>query len=76
MDRSFGNDEWFSLFPRSNMEYLEMWASDHQPIRICFALERDDPKRNRIFFDKRLIYKSGFEELVKQSWGEELSDSE
>ncbi|KAF8092230.1 hypothetical protein N665_0421s0018 [Sinapis alba] len=32
LDRNFGNDEWFCLFPRSQTEYLEMRASDHQPI--------------------------------------------
>ena len=69
LDRSFGNNEWFSLFPRSNMEYLELWASDHRPIRICFALEKDDPSRNRFFFDKRFINKAGFEEVVKKIWG-------
>lgn len=42
LDRSFGNNEWFTLFPRASMEYLEMWTPDHRPIRICFALERAD----------------------------------
>lgn len=74
LDRCFGNSEWFSLFPRSNMEYLEMWASDHRPIRICFALERDDPKRNRFFFDKRYLNKAGIEELIKESCGTEGFD--
>ena len=68
LDRSFGNSEWFSLFPRSNMEYLELWASNHHPIRICFALERDDPTRSRFFFDKRLLSRKGFEDLVRRSW--------
>lgn len=69
LDRSFGNSEWFSLFPRSNMEYLEMWASDHRPIRILFVLEKEDPSRSTFFFDNRCINKPGFEEVVKQSWG-------
>lgn len=51
------------------MEYLELWASDQFPIRICFAMERDDPKRNRFFFDKRYLNKNGIEELIKESWG-------
>ncbi|VVB17675.1 unnamed protein product [Arabis nemorensis] len=29
LDRSFGNDQWFQLFPRSNVEYMNLWASDH-----------------------------------------------
>lgn len=35
--RSFGNDEWFTLFPRESAEYLDMWASDHQPLRTSFT---------------------------------------
>lgn len=66
LDRNFGNNVWFSLFPRSNMEYLELWASDHRPIRVCFALERDDPKRNMFFFDKRYLNKAGIEELIRK----------
>ncbi|KAH0878670.1 hypothetical protein HID58_066064, partial [Brassica napus] len=36
---------------------------------------KDDPSRSRFFFDKRLINKAGFEELVKQSWGSTEQDS-
>ena len=68
LDRSFGNDEWFSLFPRANMEYLELWASDHRPIRVCFALERDNPSKSRFFFDKRMLSREGFEDMVRMSW--------
>lgn len=39
LDVSFGNNEWFTLFPRVKMEYLDMFASDHRPIRICFPHE-------------------------------------
>ncbi|KAG7548894.1 Endonuclease/exonuclease/phosphatase, partial [Arabidopsis suecica] len=37
LDRSFGNDEWFNLFPRANTKYLSMWASDHRPIRMGWS---------------------------------------
>ena len=68
LDRSFGNGDWFSLFPRSNVEYLDLWASDHRPIRVCFALERDNPVKGRFFFDKRMLSREGFEDLVRLSW--------
>ena len=74
LDRSFGNNEWFTLFPRANMEYLDMWASDHRPIRISFALDRDCPRRDIFFFNSRMISKPGFEEVVKQSWGDSVND--
>ena len=57
------------------MEYMELWASDHRPIRICIALEKDDPSRNRFFFYERLINKPGIEEVVKQSWGSTEHDT-
>lgn len=31
LDRSLGNSEWFSSYPRSSCEYLELWASDQDP---------------------------------------------
>lgn len=68
LDRSFGNNEWFTLFPRSSMEYLELWASDHRPIRICFALENNNHSKRRFFFDKRMLSREGFEDLVRSSW--------
>ncbi|XP_033134315.1 uncharacterized protein LOC117127769 [Brassica rapa] len=71
LDRSFGNDEWFSLFPRASSEYLDMWASDHRPLRISFALERVDPHRGRFFFDKRMLSKAGLEEVIKSCWGDD-----
>lgn len=40
LDCSFGNSEWFSLFPRSTIEYLELWAADHRPIRMFCAGKR------------------------------------
>lgn len=58
LDRSLGNNERFTIFPRATMEYLDMCASDHIPIRICFALERADPTRGRFFVDKRMLSKA------------------
>lgn len=68
LDRSFGNSEWFSLFPKSSMEYLELWGSDHRPIRISFALEKVDSRKSQFFFDKRMLSCEGFEDLVRLSW--------
>lgn len=59
LDRSFGNSEWFSMFPRANMEYHDMWASDHRPTRVCFSLERDSPVKGQFFFDKRMFLEKG-----------------
>ena len=75
LDRSFGNSEWFSLFPRVKIEYLDMFGSDHRPIRICFAHEAFGSHSSRFFFDKRMMKRKGFEEIVKQSWGVDSTDT-
>ncbi|KAL0705016.1 hypothetical protein Bca4012_071441 [Brassica carinata] len=73
LDRSFGNDEWFNLFPRAHVEYLKMWASDHRPLLISFSLENEDSSWGRFYFDKRMIGKVGFEDAVRIGW--QVSDS-
>lgn len=64
LDRSFGNDQWFQLFPRSSVEYMNLWVSDYRPIRTCFALEGEEPGQGRFYFDKRLVKK----EVVRRGW--------
>lgn len=78
LDRSFGNHEWFRLFPRAQTEYLEMRASDHRPIRVDFVYEPDDRGRGRFYFDQRLLAKAGIEKVVEkvgrhQLWDENTS---
>jgi len=68
LDRSFGNDEWFQLFPRAHMEYLDMWASDHRPILITFASEQSVNAKGRFCFDKRWLSKPGIVDVVKRGW--------
>ncbi|KAL0751744.1 hypothetical protein Bca101_033747 [Brassica carinata] len=68
LDRSFGNDEWFNLFPRSETEYLCMRISDHRPLRISFSYEACEENRGRFYFDKRMLGKAGIEEAVMRGW--------
>ena len=76
LDRGFGNDEWFNMFPRSHLQYSDMWASDHRPFLIRFAHESEDHYKRRFYFDKRMADEEGFEDLIKQSWcGAEEDDS-
>ena len=46
-----------------------MFGSDHRPIRICFAHEAFGSHSSRLFFDKRMMKRKGFEDIVKQNWG-------
>ncbi|XP_010472251.1 PREDICTED: uncharacterized protein LOC104751896 [Camelina sativa] len=67
LDRSFGNAEWFTLFPRAKTEYLEMMGSDHRPI-LTRLVGEDTCHRGRFCFDKRLINKPETEEIIKKHW--------
>lgn len=83
LDRSFGNSEWFALFPWMKKEYLNLYLSDHLPIRICFneCLQSKKKKKKRIcfahkvfgshnsrlLFAKWMIKRKGFENIVRQS---------
>lgn len=73
LDRCFGNDEWYRLFPRSHVEYMAMYGSDHRPLRIDFALESDGVSRGRFFFDNRMVGKEGVEDAVRKGWCKEMS---
>ncbi|KAF2587903.1 hypothetical protein F2Q70_00040825 [Brassica cretica] len=68
LDRSFGNDEWFHLFPRSKTEYIDMRSSDHRPIRLNFALEVEEKHKGHFFFDKRMMGRRGVDEAIARSW--------
>ena len=74
LDRSFGNDEWYNLFPRSQVEYMDMLSSDHRPIRVCFSYEPENVRRGRFFFDRRMLGKDGIEEVVHRGWAGGGSD--
>lgn len=70
LDRCFGNDEWFNLFPRLGVEYGDMWGSDHRHMLIGFVQEQRELKRGRFYLDNRLLHRQGFEEVVVQGWGD------
>ncbi|CDY24720.1 BnaC04g13250D [Brassica napus] len=74
LDRSFGNDEWYNLFPRSQVEYMDMLSSDHRPIKVCFSYEPENVRRGRFFFDRRMLGKDGIEEAVRRGWAGGGSD--
>lgn len=64
LDRFFGNHEWFNLFPRSSVDYGDMWGSDHRHLLIGFALEQRELNRGRFYLDNRMFSKPGFEETI------------
>ncbi|KAF3501768.1 hypothetical protein F2Q69_00044423 [Brassica cretica] len=56
---------------------LSIYATEHKagselktqgrPIRVCFSLERDNPAKSRFFFDKCMLSRKGFEDMVRLS---------
>lgn len=73
LDRCFGNDAWYRLFPRSHVEYMAMYGSDHRPLRVGFALENDAESRGRFYFDSRMVGKEGVEDAIKKGWCKDMS---
>lgn len=47
---------------------MRMYASDHIPINVRFALEGEDRGCGRFYFDQRMIGKESFEEAVIRGW--------
>lgn len=76
LDRSFGNDAWFRLFPRSKAEYMDMRESDHRPLRLNFAQEVEEKHKGRFLFDKRLFGKKGVEEAIAKCWSHDDANPE
>lgn len=68
LDRCFGNDEWFNLFPRCQAEYMKMYASDHRPVMLQFSHETIERNRGRFYFDRRMLDKEGIEDVIRNGW--------
>ncbi|KAG7567399.1 Ribonuclease H domain [Arabidopsis thaliana x Arabidopsis arenosa] len=69
LDRALGNTEWFHLFPRVQVEYLDRIGSDHRPILTRFTNENMS-RFGRFMFNKRWISKPDFAEIVKNGWAQ------
>lgn len=68
LDRAVANEEWHSLFPATNVEFLKLWGSDHRPVlaRIQSVYRRS---KKSFRFDKRYLGKPGFKEAIVSGWG-------
>lgn len=47
---------------------MDMWSSDHRPIKFCFSLEMENVRRGRLFFDRIMLGKDGINEVVRRGW--------
>ena len=67
LDRAFGNAEWFRIFPRSHVRYLERLGSDHRPIFMSMSAQTQQ-RRGRFIFDKRWSSQPAVNEIIKKQW--------
>ncbi|KAG2252659.1 hypothetical protein Bca52824_082795 [Brassica carinata] len=67
LDRAFGNAEWFRIFPRSHVRYLERLGSDHRPIFMSMSAQTQQ-RRGRFIFDKRWSSQPAVNEIIKKRW--------
>lgn len=67
LDRTFGNSEWFLLFPRSHTHYLERLGSDHRPI-LTTTVGLSTRSVGRFVYDKRWSKKPEVMEIVRKGW--------
>lgn len=67
LDRTFGNAEWFRLFPGTHIKYLERTWSDHRPVLMSLIPSRTR-KKVRFTFDKQWCTKPEVLEVVRRGW--------
>ncbi|KAF8083517.1 hypothetical protein N665_0768s0004 [Sinapis alba] len=67
-DRAIGNEEWHSLFPATNVEFSQLWGSDHRPV-LAHIQSIYRRSRKSIRFDKRCLGRPGFREAIVSGWG-------
>ncbi|CAA7027944.1 unnamed protein product [Microthlaspi erraticum] len=67
LDRALGNEDWHHAFSHTNVEYLQLWGSDHQPVIARIQSKAASIQRS-FRFDKRWLGKEGFQETVKSGW--------
>lgn len=64
---AFGNAEWFCLFPRSQLQYLERLGSDHRPIFLSMTTH-NQIRKGRFIFDKKWSSQPAVTDIIKKHW--------
>lgn len=67
LDRTMATSEWFSAFPASHTDFLEIGESDHRPL-VTFILTEQEIPRRWFRFDSRMVQKEGFQDTIRRSW--------
>lgn len=57
------NNEWLSMFPSSETEFVVFGESDHRPL-VSYISDKTKERRGMFIYDSRLTNKEGFRESV------------
>lgn len=69
LDRSFGNEAWFKMFPASNQSFLEKRGSDHRPVWLNLSASHDIFK-GQFRFDKKFLMQPDVGKEIAVAWTE------
>lgn len=67
LGRTMETSEWFTEYPNSETEFLEIGEYDHRPLVTYFSQDRYESKR-RFRYDDRMTEKEGVQRDSKTAW--------
>ncbi|KAL4323250.1 hypothetical protein GQ457_11G015960 [Hibiscus cannabinus] len=67
-DRCIGNDEWWNMWPASQVLHLSILGSDHRPVLLVTEPTVAPPRRPTFKYLAAWQHHGGFEEMLAANW--------